>query len=112
MKIEQAIEKVEKHLVKEAARINNLGSALSGYINPNVRLKIQDELTEEYDFGWVFFYNSVKFIETGDFRETLGGNAPLIVNKNSGDLIETGTAQEASYYINNYTKTGDPHLEK
>jgi len=111
MKIEEAIHIAKTYLAKSETKMNNLGSALPNYVNPNIKLQILSESTKEYDFGWVFYYNSAKFIETGDIRNALGGNAPLIVNRLSGELIETGTAQESSYYINNYIKTGDPHRE-
>jgi hypothetical protein len=34
--------------------------------------------------------------------DTLVGNAPYIVNRNTGELIETGTAYEIEDYINEY----------
>ena len=85
MEIAEAVEIVEKYLSGQAVEMNNFGSALAGYVNPKVKLQILAESTEEYDFGWIFYYNSAKFIETGDFREALAGNAPLIINKESGD---------------------------
>jgi len=109
MEIAEAVEIVEKYLYRQALEINNFGSGLPGYVNPNVKLQILAENTEEYDFGWVFFYDSAKFIETGDSREALVGNAPLIINKESGELVVTGTAHDTSYYVHNYIKTGDPH---
>lgn len=36
--------------------------------------------TQEHDFGWVFFYQSVEFIESGESSSLLVGNAPLIVD--------------------------------
>jgi hypothetical protein len=32
--------------------------------------------------GWVFFYNSKDFIETGDPRDALAGNGPIFVDRN------------------------------
>jgi hypothetical protein len=40
-----------------------------------------DKNTIEKTFGWVFFYNSSKFVETGEPRYRLAGNGPVIVNK-------------------------------
>lgn len=111
MKIAEAINIIEKYLLAEEEEINSFGSALPGYVNPNVKLQILHDHTKEYDFGWVFFYNSVKYIEPGDYRESLLGNAPLIINKESKEIIVTGTADDVSYYVNNYIKTGDPHNE-
>lgn len=62
---------------------------------------LEDEtITEE--FGWVFFYNTKKFQETGDFRDMLGGNAPIIVDIGGGQITETGTAYDIDHYIDEY----------
>ena len=62
---------------------------------------IKSETIEKY-WGWVFFYQSVAFIESGDFRDMLAGNAPIILNKHTGELIHTGTAYEIEHYIKEY----------
>ena len=111
MKYTEAVKKVEDYLECEETKINSFGSALPNYVNPNIRLKIQDNDTEEYYFGWVFYYNTEEFIRTGDFREALGGNAPLIVNKYTEELVITGTAEDVDFYIKNYAKTGDPRTK-
>lgn len=111
IKFEQAISLVEEYLRESAAEINNFGSALPGYVNPKVKLRILSDQTEEHDFGWVFHYDSAEHIQTGDFRGGLVGNAPLIVDRNSGQIVETGTAHETEYYVNNYIRNGDPHDE-
>ena len=41
---------------------------------------IVDSLTLEKPYGWVFFYNSRKFVETGLLQYRLAGNGPVIVN--------------------------------
>lgn len=62
---------------------------------------IEEDIIEE-DFGWVFFYNSKKGIETGHFMDLLYGNAPLIVDRENGDIHETGTAYPIETYIEKY----------
>ena len=111
MEIAEAVEIVEKYLQRQAIEMNNFGSGLPGHANPNVKLQILAERTEEYEFGWVFYYDSARFIETGDSREALVGNAPLIINRKIGELVVTGTAHDTEYYVDNYIKTGDPHNE-
>lgn len=71
-------------------------------------LVILHERTLEKPWGWVFFYTSKQFHETGDFRFALAGNAPYIVERETGRLIETGTALPLDEYIVNYERTGDP----
>lgn len=111
IKLEEAIEAVEEYLAANAEEMNVFGSALPGYENPNIRLKILTDRTEEHSFGWIFYYDSSKHIETGDLQDALAGNAPLIVNRSSGELVETGTARESRYYVTNYIRPGDPHKE-
>ena len=111
MKLEQAIALVEEYLRDSEAEINDFGSALPGYVNPNIKLQIVKDAIEEHEFGWVFRYDSARHIETGDFRDGLVGNAPLIVDRHSGQILETGTAEEIDFYVNNYLRNGDPHDE-
>ena len=61
--------------------------------------------TKEFDLGWVFFYQSQKFIVSGDYKDMIAGNAPLIVNKYDGNISITGTAYPIEKYIDDYLKT-------
>ncbi|GAB4037256.1 YrhB domain-containing protein [Spirosoma gilvum] len=58
--------------------------------------------SQEESFGWIFFYQSKEFIETGNIRYAFGGNSPIIVNKQTGELSKTGTAHPIEYYIEQY----------
>ena len=66
---------------------------------------ILEDKTIEQDFGWVFFYESKNYIETGDYADMLMGNAPIIVNKSSGDIHITGTAEPIEVYIDRYKES-------
>ncbi|WAC73739.1 YrhB domain-containing protein [Roseateles sp. SL47] len=57
---------------------------------------------EEHDFGWVYFYNSKEFAETGDFLCSLAGNSPLIVDRHEGKLYGTGSAMPIEHYLSEY----------
>lgn len=35
-------------------------------------------------YGWVLFYNSRRYIETGDFLDSLFGNGPVVVMHDGG----------------------------
>jgi hypothetical protein len=69
---------------------------------------VLDEHTIEKPWGWVFFYSSKRYHETGEIRYALAGNAPFIVNMHTGELRSTGTAQPIAYYIDQYERTLDP----
>ena len=82
------------------ARIN----AESPYTAKKVELAIIDDETIEKAYGWIFFYQTRDYLKTGDMLDTLVGNAPYIVNKYTGEIIETGTAYPVEDYIADYEK--------
>src|SRR5690349_18376312 len=54
---------------------------------------------DEHDFGWVYFYDGSRRVETGSASDALAGNAPLIVDKTDGKLYITGTARPIEHYL-------------
>lgn len=58
-----------------------------------------DDLTREESFGWVFFWQSEAFVKSGDFRDQLGGNAPFVILRESGERLTTGTAHPIDHYL-------------
>lgn len=64
--------------------------------------QILTERTVEKSWGWVFFYQSAKYIQSGDFRDMFGGNSPIIVNRYTHELQHTGTAHPVEKYIESY----------
>jgi hypothetical protein len=69
-----------------------------------VEFCLLDEHTIECDFGWVFFWQSQRFLKSGDFSNQLAGNAPLMVDRRDGALHVTGTAHPIEYYIQQYLR--------
>ena len=63
---------------------------------------ILDQATLDKPYGWVFFYSTKKFVETGDPRDGLVGNAPLIFNRITGEYRVTGTAHPIEHYLSEY----------
>jgi hypothetical protein len=68
------------------------------------KLILFEEETIEKVYGWYFFSAPSKLIETGDFRYTVMGNVPFLVEKESGNLIEFGTPYPIEHYIEEYEK--------
>ena len=68
----------------------------------SVDLVVLEHLALEFELGWVFFFQSRSFVESGDPVDMLAGNAPYIVNRHTGELRVTGTAQPIAYYIDRY----------
>ena len=65
---------------------------------PN-ELKVIDDLTISTDYGWVFFYNSARYLETGDVRFALARNGPLVVMKATGEVLPLDTARPVEHYL-------------
>jgi hypothetical protein len=65
-------------------------------------LVLQLQHTIERPFGWVFFYTSRLYLETGEIRYALAGNAPFTVNRHTGEIVKTGTARPVHEYIAEY----------
>ena len=53
---------------------------------PDFPFMIAERHTIDKPYGWVFFYNSKKFLETGEFLYRLAGNGPIILNKFTGEI--------------------------
>jgi hypothetical protein len=66
--------------------------------------KLQVVRVDEHDFGWLYFYDSSRHIESGDDRDVLVGNAPLIVDRIDGNLYITGSARPIEYYVEEYRR--------
>lgn len=75
-----------------------------GYWPDKPELVILEDVTITKDYGWVFFYQSKAYLETNSISDSLAGNAPYIVNKHSGKISETGTAQPIEKYIEDYER--------
>lgn len=51
-----------------------------------------DELSQRKPYGWILFYNSKQFIETGNILCALGGNGPLVVLETTREVVPLSTA--------------------
>ncbi|MDJ0610411.1 MAG: YrhB domain-containing protein [Kiloniellales bacterium] len=66
---------------------------------------ILERETIERDFGWVFFYQSQEFLDSGDERDQMTDNAPVIVDRRDGSTHPTGVAEPIETYIEAYEKS-------
>jgi hypothetical protein len=98
-----ARECIREHLRQLEMRMNSFGSALPGYQNrPKHHLVVVSE--QEYDFGWVFCYNTKEYMDSRNISHALAGNAPLIFDRRDGQVYVTGTAHTLDHYIEEYRK--------
>ena len=65
---------------------------------------VNESKTVEKSFGWVFFYNSKKFLETGAIRDRLAGNGPVIVNRVTGEILFCGSNKPVEELIHDYER--------
>lgn len=68
----------------------------------NPEIIIYEELMQERDFGWIFFWQ-VKNVKE-DYSNVIAGNGPVIVEKETLDMYKMGTAMESEKYIDLYLK--------
>ena len=80
---------------------------------PKLHIKRMDEMdyidtiilesqTIHKSYGSIFCYDSKLFQETGNFQYAIAGNAPFLVEKNTGKIVTFGTANNIDYYIKMY----------
>jgi len=78
----------------ETRLIDRLPSSIEGAVD--------DRLTLPYDWGWIFFWNSRQFIETG--AHELWGNNPYLVNKLTGDVTQIPPKTDIEDFVRVYEK--------
>jgi len=67
-----------------------------------VQYALVEKHTIERPFGWVFFYNSKEFVETGIGRYRVYGNGPIIVNRFTGALESFRSGETTASIIAEY----------
>ncbi|UMY66463.1 MULTISPECIES: YrhB domain-containing protein [unclassified Flavobacterium] len=67
-----------------------------------LELVILTDLLIRTQHGTVFFYTSKKYLETQEDIYGIAGNAPFLVEKNTGNIIEFGTNRSEAYYLAEY----------
>ena len=72
---------------------------------------IVPDATREFEKCFAVFYQAKKYIENGDFASMLVGHGPVLVDKESGDVFETGSAYPVERYVEAFEVSGDPYTE-
>lgn len=70
-------------------------------------LEIVDSATIEKPYGWIYFYNSRRFLETRDMIHGIAGNGPLVVLAASGEVVTLGTARRSEDAIREFERARD-----
>jgi hypothetical protein len=85
---------------------------LASWSCDSVRLQLLSGKTEEFDVGWVFYYQSARYIETGDFRESVVGNAPLFVSRSDGFHCFVSYHRPLAESLAAYRACGNPNAKE
>jgi hypothetical protein len=64
-----------------------------------------DKNTIEKPFGWVFFVDTKKFLDTGNSDFRIVGNGPIIVNKHTGAVKSCASYKTVEESIKEYEST-------
>jgi hypothetical protein len=67
---------------------------------------VVEQSTVEIDIGWVFFYQSRRYLESGAFDDQLAGNGPLFVHRRDGSLHHCWSGETWEEAIKRYRDTG------
>ena len=67
-------------ILSKSDALERVSRELQSMATPDEPFVVVDSHTIEKSYGWVFFYNSRKFVETGLLQYRLAGNGPVIVN--------------------------------
>jgi hypothetical protein len=58
-----------------------------------------ESATIEKPYGWIFFYNSPRYVETGELMYALVGQGPVVVVAETREVIELGSARPSEVAI-------------
>ncbi len=97
-------------MITESEARMKIQNEIASYPQPeNDRYIILDESTLSKEWGWVYFYTSEMWYKTGELSYAVAGNAPFIIEKSTGNIMVTGTAEPVEYYIKRFEATGNPN---
>jgi len=81
---------------------------VNGYLSElqdRIGLPLQVVGRVDVSVGWVFFYNSKSYAESGDIGSMLAGNAPILIDSTDGSLHVLGTAHPLETYLQEYARS-------
>jgi len=85
---------------------------LSAMSAQGVALSLLSGATKEFEEGWVFYYQSARYLESGDPGEALAGNAPLFVARTDGKSFLVNYHRPLSESLAAYRACGNPNAKQ
>ena len=77
-----------------------------------VEARVLPAETREFDVGWVFYYQSAQYLDTGDFQHLLAGNAPIFVARSDGRAFHVSYHQPLEASMTAYRACGNPNAKQ
>lgn len=66
----------------------------------SIELMVSDVI--EQDFGWVFLYDTLEHVESGNLNSSLSASLPLIFDKSDGIIYTSEKAASLEAYVAQY----------
>jgi hypothetical protein len=85
---------------------------LSALCAHGAELSLLADATKEFDEGWVFYYQSARFLESRDPGEALAGNAPLFVARSNGASFFVSYHRPLAESLAAYRACGNPNARQ
>ena len=98
------IDRIDAHTARGLARHQIATLA----VDSGLDLVLCPDLTRETDVGWVYCYESRRFLDTRDEHEKLMGNGPILVT-HGGEVHLLGTERPVDDYLDDFRRSGDPY---
>lgn len=78
---------------------------LSTYAKVRGGVLLLEEQTISTSYGWVFFCNTRKFLETGNVLTGIPRSAPILVEVDTGKIYEFGTRHPVEHYLREFEQS-------
>jgi len=88
--------------LEEAIKIVSTAIKANEFSLNTEEIIIDDSLTIEKPYCWIFTYTSKLWQETGDYKHALAGNAPIIIDKRTGNRTSYSTKYDMETIVNKY----------
>lgn len=88
----------------ELAEARRRAEARLAAIEAEIALTLVFTAEREFVEGWAFSYDSARHQETGQIGDGLAGNAPIFVDRETGNILPTGTAHPIEYYADAFAE--------
>ncbi|NID17385.1 YrhB domain-containing protein [Luteibacter yeojuensis] len=67
-------------------------------------MALQVTSCDEFPVGWLFYYQTKEYLETGDPSSLLAGNGPMLIDRETGDLLILVTYRPVEVQIEEYAR--------